>query len=689
MSVIPDQEIEQLYAARYRSERIYRQSPDLKDSLENSSAAESIKSNRSRRSKGSRTPIRNNYGERLYRTKSNTKNDINEISIQIPRSQKISPNRNKSPQRWQHIGGISESVNSHSPHDITNKGEFNQIKRRPSFQAFENLKVDTNISASHNISPGRYRDGGISKPPPRRVSKQWPPKSIDGFNKNFDGSSQDKINYSPSSQGQSLTPVESAIRNLLNQKDSPNQSSFQIGSQEFSYLKPNDKPSPTDKLSRRPSLMRIGTQDKRFSDLSPNTQKTLINHDHRVIETKPHGDLQKDLAPIHSTSPFIFGEKQYNQSNNNSPKTYDDFTNYHHSPRSRNYNPHKEFGSPAGLLAFVTNESSVHELPDKIKGYMIETSNFKDKKHNENAFNKKQEHGLIMNTFANMSLENNDIEKNMRHQNAVRVLPSLKGSEDLVRVLRKNAERNDAESPEAFKKESIHKPLIDITNESEVKTMQYNFLKPNYNLQKENETLKTRVLSRKQDQQNVPPNKESFPGKLGRSVSKSITRSMSMSINRSVSKTLARRIKRRESLREDLTGLMRSEHEEIHARISGSSMSSISRKPGFNQSAKNYQSLENEAESGSLLSVPTERSQEDSKGERLPKRLRTSKNKNSKYRPESRTSSLPHPIDASVLGEVSMKDKYPEKFWTFTTSVVLPDFESQSKLAHKDILHLT
>ena len=51
MSIIPDQEIEQLYAARYRSERIYRQSPDLKDSLENSSAAESLRSNRSRRSK--------------------------------------------------------------------------------------------------------------------------------------------------------------------------------------------------------------------------------------------------------------------------------------------------------------------------------------------------------------------------------------------------------------------------------------------------------------------------------------------------------------------------------------------------------------------------------------------------------------------------------------------------------------
>ncbi|KAK7066248.1 hypothetical protein SK128_021985 [Halocaridina rubra] len=166
---------------------------------------------------------------------------------------------------------------------------------------------------------------------------------------------------------------------------------------------------------------------------------------------------------------------------------------------------------------------------------------------------------------------------------------------------------------------------------------------------------------------------------LRRSLSKRVGRSVSRSISKSISRSFARKYKRQYNDEANDEQLEDPEPQNRHQRkrnlrpTLSDTFSTLRRSNAFNHAGMSYHALFGDGNA-------KEKSDRPSKDPKVLSDIHRYIHSqeidgDSRSQRSFRSSSLPHPIDASVRDEVSLQEKHPEKFWTFTTSVVLPDYD--------------
>ncbi|KAG7168117.1 hypothetical protein Hamer_G024807 [Homarus americanus] len=631
---VSDQEIDQLYAARYRLDQLFQNSPEFQDSLENSSAANSP-SGQSRKSQRSEKSHRSHRSHDQTRT-SRQKGDHHSSRHDSGHSPRGSPHRREdsrrhkhspaaSSPRWPQQDGVPKSNSgSNTPKDETVLVRRPQPLMQPGF-SYLYPNVDGNAPIE-KIPVRRYSFLGPSTKHITDTALPFKGK-LEYFDRLSRGSTPEPT--TPFSYGHKKvssplrpTPLIHHIENKSTQHTEGNSTRFEPA-RPTSLAKLQLK-HPDSLASRHSQALERNIQQ---SGNTPNRSPADL---HVIRSATPPQMLSEERLSRKNRSP---SEPRKIESSPSEPLPVHRRHSALQSSDKENRGISYMSPVPFAKLTVYKDYFGEDQASDGT-GNMSRISSFAEIKKNEQMNSRHQEDDDMSRSFS-ASIEI-DPETGRRH---------------LERMASGSSEGNSPSVSKSKLQRHVSSPAIHISR-------------------------KSLAVGQSKISDSVNQITDSM-SQLRRSLSKRVGRSVSRSISKSISRSLAKKYKRQynDELNDD--DQETSSHEEQKKKPTRPSLSdtfsTLKRSHAFNHSGKHYQMLFGDTGDKDQRGGKDQGSKNLSDIHRFFHSQDTEGD--SKSQKSHKSSSLPHPIDASVREEVSLREKHPEKFWTFTTSVVLPDYE--------------
>ncbi|XP_068245679.1 uncharacterized protein DDB_G0284459-like [Palaemon carinicauda] len=719
--VVSDQEIDQLYAERYRLDQLFQNSPEFQDSLENSSAADS-RSGISQRSRASRGHGKKNHHHPSERV-STGNND--------GRSPRSSPSRRKDV-KGHHLGhSPSGASHSHSPSPGSQR--WPQISESPKVASGRNTPRSESSPVRRPQPPMQpgfsyiYPNADASSPFEKKPLRRY---SFLGNSNNhvtdtvlpFKG----KLEYFDRlSRGSTPEPVISPFSQGHRRGSSPSKVlPISLQSEGSSPMSDAAKRSPFMKLHRKPSDEHISSPNTPVSPASHGSSPHLKGNPNSAGSSPVFKENTGPyVGPVLPPLQILFEDKLSKR--NKSPQ------------RDKKPNLTSE-PSPVHRRRAFMQLSDIEDIstPPLTPKQELKSS-IHNEQHGEDQVSDKSENISRLSSFA-------EIKKNEQKNN--RVLLEVNRDERVDRthsedgdfrenkkireVNHKDSRDHDGRNERNARNFREEKAQREDRNHKETKgyreerSHREDRLEKEYRHQTQNATPDYTENSRKK---HVPKGSHEFPevsgptkrktglqrhvsspaidvsrkglsagqskisdsvahitdsmSQLRRSLSKRVGRSVSRSFSKSITRSFARKYKRQydDDFQDDSqgdSGTRERQPKKRNARPTLSdTFSTLRRSNALNYAGAYHALFGNSGDEGGK-----------GKGEKQTKDPKSISDihrffhaqdleGDSRSQKSYKSSSLPHPIDASVRDEVSLQEKHPEKFWTFTTSVVLPDYD--------------
>ncbi|XP_069190831.1 serine/arginine repetitive matrix protein 4-like [Procambarus clarkii] len=626
---VSDQEIDQLYAARYRLDQLFQNSPEFQDSLENSStvnspSAMSHKSHRSHRTHRSHRSDRSHRSHRSDRSHSQVRTsrqkDDHNPNPEGVRSPKGSLRRRK------HEASPSGASSPHWPQDDglqKNNCEGNSPKVDPVPARRPQPLFQPGFSY---IYPNVDGNAPVDKHPVRRYSFLGPStKLLSDTALPFKGKLEYFDRLSRGSTPEPAAPFSQSHRRVA---------STHITTAPTHYCDNKNKPQ-ADRNSARFELARV--QQAKPPD-SPSSRST------RALDENPHFSKNVDG----STSPVPKRSPHENSTASPAPSLQAELD-------ERLLKRHKCLPG-AWKLVMPTNEASpVHrrqmllqvsykenkDSPHPSPATSVSLRVCKDNCGDDQSSDATGGNLSRISTFAEIKKNEQDSRHEREYRSQSFNVPGENGRPSGRRDSERTA-RKSSQEPKSNLQRHENSPMGHIAR-------------------------KSLAVGQAKISDSVNQITESM-SQLRRTLSKGVGRSLTRSFSKSISKSLARKYKRQ--FNDDPDASFR--REQKNKPTLSDTFSTLRRSQGMNPNRTHYQALFGDAcdrdrerkgaETNSISDIHRFFHSHDTEGD-------------SRSQKSYKSSSLPHPVDASVREAVSLREKHPEKFWTFTTSVVLPDYE--------------
>lgn len=617
---VSDQEIDQLYAERYRLDQLFQNSPEFQDSLENSSAAES-RSGMSHKSHRSRRSHERAHAARRRSSDAARRDVAKEPSHRRSDAKEPRPSQGSSPSRWPQLGG------SPRPSPGTPRSDPSQARRpqhsQPGFSY---------------IYPNADGVAAIEKKPLRRYSFLGHPAV---------GSTKDALPFKGKleyfdriSRGSTPEPVISPFIQGQRKHGSPHRGSTPSSPHDARLLQQVDRASPRPDLTRRPSLLRIQSRP-------PDNPSSGPMHDSPSADDQP-SPRPKPARPPPPPPQVLFDDKLSKKNRSPSQRA---------SPRDEGPSPVHRRGS---LLHSADARPSPSPASTPVSAKDPRAP--QEKRPDDHGSSGVSANLSRMSSFAEMKKE----RRHSRHSEeaAARHHDALERHHDRARTDEGPPADGGQPTPPPKSRGGLKRhessPAIGISRRS-------------------------LAVGQARISDSVAQITDSV-SQLRRSLSRRVGRSVSRSFSKSITRSLARKYKRQYN--DDANAY--SDEEERRGGDEGHESDSDRRKPSRPTLARTFSTLRRNhafSQGGANYQALFASDKDDGAGAREPKSIsdihrffhsqQDQQDGDAKSQRSHKSSSLPHPIDASVRDEVSLKERHPEKFWTFTTSVVLPDYESR------------
>lgn len=612
---VSDQEIDQLYAERYRLDQLFQNSPEFQDSLENSSVAES-RSGTSHKSHRSRRSHERPAASRRRSSDAARRDAAKESSHRRSDAKEPRPSQGSSPSRWPQLGG------SPRPSPSTPRSDPSQARRpqhsQPGFSY---------------IYPNADGVAAIEKKPIRRYSFLGQPGG---------GSTKDALPFKGKleyfdriSRGSTPEPVLSPFIQGQRKHGSPHRGSTPSSPHDARLLQPADRASPRPDLARRPSLLRIQSRppESHSSDHTHDPQGTDDQSSPRAKPARPPPPPQ-----------ILFEDKLLKKSR---------------SPDAEKAPPREDGPSPVHRRSALLHAADARASPSPASTPV----SAKDPRAPQER--RLDDHGSS-GVSANLSRMSSfaDIRKERRS--------SRHGGEEA------SPRRHDALERHPDRGHHAEAPAEGVPPPPPPKSR--GGLKRHESSPAIGISRRSLAVGQARISDSVAQITDSVT-QLRRSLSRRVGRSVSRSFSKSITRSLARKYKRQYNDEANAY----SDEEERRGGDDGRESDSDRRKPSRPTLSRTFSTLRrNHANYQALFASDKDDSAREPKSLSDIHRFfhgqleqQDGDAKSQKSQKSQKSSSLPHPIDASVRDEVSLKERHPEKFWTFTTSVVLPDYEGR------------
>lgn len=425
---IPDHELEQLYAARYRNDTPFTNSPILRDSLENSSdgglsrmsslrssgihkryfhpRVSNINSDMDKGKEQRNSSNRQHQHEGLLRIVTDRHHDE---AVEDSSHSVISESKRRFEKFPQQSSKIFKLANKISPNDNYQVSSTHKFSRKQKIN--QSVVKTKNTQSPEYVSPkfhDRYtiKENEKNLAQPAKIhslkKKKSSNSSVQSHQNVSEVSSQPRKNYSTSPErisklfhGEPLrtdSPVSSAIRNLMayhqqeDVKSVHSKEDVMRSTVDNLVRKEHDIVQPPTLPPRRPTLLRVVTENQMLESSSPTPVGISPS-----IKLVRHSSTTPSDRSAQSSPPYLYGEKG-NIKSINSPRRSLDGKYQDHSlgnrsnsrrPAYRSYatpsplgktEPNSnEFNNPAGLLAFVTRDSNSPRVERTVTG-LLKTS---------------------------------------------------------------------------------------------------------------------------------------------------------------------------------------------------------------------------------------------------------------------------------------------------------------------------
>ncbi|XP_066957836.1 uncharacterized protein [Macrobrachium rosenbergii] len=723
--VVSDQEIDQLYAERYRLDQLFQNSPEFQDSLENSSVADSRSgiSQRSRASQGHGKKNRHHHSERV----STSNND--------GRSPRSSPSRRKDVKG--HLGHSPGASHNHSPSPGSQR--WPQILESPKAGSGQNTPRNESSPVRRPQPPMQpgfsyiYPNADASSPFEKKPLRRY----------SFLGNASNQVSdtalpfkgkleyFDRLSRGSTPEPAISPFSQGHRRGNSPNKviplshQEAKLQSEGSSPRSDATKRSPFMKLHRKPSDERISSPNTPVSPASHGSSSHLKGNPASAGSSPVFKEnIGPYVGPVLPPLQILFEDKLSKR--NKSPQR-DKKSNFGNEPspvhrrqafmqlsdiedkstppltpkqelRSITLNEHHGEDQVSDKSENISRLSSFAEIKKNeqrnSRGLLEVSRDERDVRTPRDDGEYRQNTNIIeersQKDFRNQDERNERLARKVREEKAQREernYRETKGHRDERghredRNEREEWSQNHDASPDYIDdSRKKHEPkgnreVPEAPGRSKRKAgLQRHVSSPAIDVSRKGLSAGQSKIS-----DSMAHITDSM-SQLRRSLSKRVGRSVSRSFSKSITRSFARKYKRQydDDFHDDSQGDSGPRERQLKKRNArptlSDTFSTLRRSNALNYSGA-YQALFGNSgdESG--------KNKGDKQG-KDPKSISDihrffhaqDLEGDSRSQKSYKSSSLPHPIDASVRDEVSLQEKHPEKFWTFTTSVVLPDYD--------------
>ncbi|XP_071527937.1 LOW QUALITY PROTEIN: uncharacterized protein [Panulirus ornatus] len=700
MAAVSDQEIDQLYAERYRLDQLFQNTPDFRDSLENSSAAadshsglslKSHKSQRSRSSHGSQDEARTPQGHQGDHHLARNESGRSPRATSPHRTRDEKGHRNSpatSSPRWHQPDGLLRTNSGRkSPRDEPAPVRRPHPLMQPGFSyIYPNAEGG---APGEKIPVRRYSFLGHSK---KRIPDTALPfkGKLEYFDRLSRGSTPEPA-VSPFTQGHRKLNSPHRINSIFNQNE--NKLAHQG---ERSSARPVSDTRPPAKLHARPpdspsgrpqvpgrdahhaqNINSAGTPAANRKTVAENCglrptppppqvlfENRLSKKDRNVSDARETGALGGEAPPVHRRLPLL---QSVDGNRGSSPSS---------SVPGVKWKVHKDNSRDERVSDASENISKMSSFADLRKN---EDKNLM--KNEEKNFRKDVEKNIVKEEERNLRQEKEkNFKKDELHNFRKEENKNIRKEDEKLRHHRENVIRNISVSAE-INPETRRRHLDENEGGSPYEDQSSNSksrLKRHVSSPAVQVSRRSLAVGQSKISDSVLHITDSM-WQLRRTLSKRVGRSVSRSIGKSIVKKYKRQYnddlndRPSDDARGPSSPLHRPRQQQLQKQARptlSDTFTTLRRSHAFSHSGTHYHML-----FGDVAEVDrrNRREQEPKTISDIHRFIHSNDTEGDSR--SHKSSSLPHPVDASVRGEVSLQEKYPEKFWTFTTSVVLPDYE--------------